>query len=267
MRTLFISDVHLGCMFARSEKLLNYLNSVKDEDRPERIYLVGDFIDGWKLKRNRMRFWGNKETLVIRKLLSMVKEGTEVVYVVGNHDEFLRSFMNGGQESFGDIKLVDEIIHTTADGRRLLVIHGDLFDASLRYAPWLAVLGDVGYEIMLRLNYVANWVQRKLFRGHIHWSLSQFLKHHVKKTVSVITSYEECLIRYAKQKGCDGVICGHIHTAEIRTVGDMWYYNTGDWVETCSSLVELESGELELRFHNSDTPDVWRKHSLIRKAC
>lgn len=256
MRTLFISDVHLGCRFSQSRKLLNYLNNVKDEDKPERLYLVGDFIDGWKLKRNSMRSWGNTETLVLRKVLSMVKEGTEVIYVAGNHDEFLREFMVEEEAVFGDIKIVNEIIHTTADGRRLLVTHGDLFDASLRYVPWLAILGDIGYEIMLRLNSVANWVQQLIFRGYVHWSLSQFAKHHVKRTVSVISSFEECLLHYAKHKGCDGVICGHIHTPEMRkTPSGMWYLNTGDWVETCSSIIELDSGELELRFHNNQPVD------------
>ncbi|AOE86458.1 UDP-2,3-diacylglucosamine diphosphatase [Pseudomonas sp. TCU-HL1] len=235
VRTLWISDVHLGTRDCQAERLARFLKQY----HADRIYLVGDIIDGWKLRGGI--YWPQAHTNVIRRLLTMSKRGTEVIYVTGNHDEFLRRY---SALMLGNIQLVDEEVHETADGRRLLVIHGDQFDVITRYHKWLAFLGDSAYEFTLTLNrWLNHWRERW---GYGYWSLSAYLKHKVKSAVNFISDFEEAIAHECVKRGLDGVVCGHIHHAEIRRVGEVEYLNCGDWVESCTALIEHWDGSIEL---------------------
>lgn len=235
VRTLWISDVHLGTRDCQAEHLSQFLKRY----HADRIYLVGDIIDGWKLRGGM--YWPQAHTNVIRRLLTMSKRGTEVIYVTGNHDEFLRRY---SKLVLGNIHLVDQAEHLTADGRRLLVIHGDQFDVITRYHRWLAFLGDSAYEFTLTLNrWLNHWRARY---GYGYWSLSAYLKHKVKSAVNFISDFEEAIARECVKQGFHGVVCGHIHHAEIRKVGEIDYLNCGDWVESCTALIEHWDGQIEL---------------------
>lgn len=235
IRTLWISDVHLGSRDCKAQHLASFLKRYK----PNTLYLVGDIIDGWKL-RNGM-YWPQTHSNVIRRLLTMSKRGTKVIYVTGNHDEFLRRY---SKLVLGNIHLVDEIEHLTADGRRLLVIHGDQFDVITRYHKWLAFLGDSAYGLTLILNrWLNHWRERW---GYGYWSLSAYLKHKVKSAVSFISDFEEAIAHECSRRGLSGVVCGHIHHAEIRRLGGVDYHNCGDWVESCTALIEHWDGTIEL---------------------
>lgn len=234
-RTIFISDVHLGTPGCQAGHLLDFLRHTESRD----LYLVGDIIDGWQLKRRW--YWNQAHNDVIQKVLRKARKGTRVTYVAGNHDEAMRHFLG---LAFGGIDIVDEAVHVTADGRRMLIIHGDLFDAVVQRAKWLAHLGDALYMFSLKLNRWFNHARAKL--GLPYWSLAQFLKHRVKNAVSYITQFENALAHEARRRGFDGVICGHIHKAEIRDIGGVRYCNDGDWVESLTALVEMESGELRI---------------------
>jgi UDP-2,3-diacylglucosamine pyrophosphatase LpxH len=234
-RAIFISDVHLGTPGCQAGHLLDFLRHTESEE----LYLVGDIIDGWQLKRRW--FWHQTHNDVIQKVLRKARKGTRVTYVAGNHDEAMRQFLG---LAFGGIDIRDEAVHVTADGRRLLVIHGDLFDAVVQGAKWLAHVGDWFYMLTLKLNRWFNHIRARL--GLPYWSLAQFLKHRVKNAVSYIGKFEEALAQEARRRGFDGVVCGHIHKAEIRDVGGILYCNDGDWVESLTALVELEGGELRI---------------------
>lgn len=234
-RTVWISDIHLGTSGCNATLLLDFLASVECET----LYLTGDIIDGWRLRKGW--YWPDAHNEVVRRLLKMAHRGTRVVYIVGNHDEMLRDY--AGLE-FGGITIHNESIHETADGRRLLVTHGDAFDGVVLYAKWLAFLGDKAYSILLRVNQVFNRVRRRM--GMPYWSLSAYLKKRVKNAVQFITQFEEAVIREARHRGVQGVVCGHIHCAEIRQIGDMTYYNDGDWVESCTALVEDRTGAMSI---------------------
>jgi UDP-2,3-diacylglucosamine pyrophosphatase LpxH len=234
-RTVFLSDVHLGTRGCRADFLLDFLRRTECE----RLYLVGDVVDGWRLRKA----WHWTETFddVLRHILGMAKRGTEVVYIPGNHDEMFRAWL--GFEVAG-VRLEREAVHRTADGRRLLVIHGDEFDGVIRYAKFLALLGDWAYGWTLTVNRWFNAARRRL--GYPYWSLSQWLKRQVKGAVKAIDRFETALATEAKRRGLDGVVCGHIHHAEMREVGGVLYVNDGDWVESCTALVEHADGRLEL---------------------
>ena len=234
-RTVWISDIHLGTAGCNAELLVDFLKSVECET----LYLVGDIIDGWRLKRGW--YWPPRHNDVIRCFLKMAKKGTRVVYVPGNHDEVFRDYAG---LQFGDVELVPEAIHVTADGRRLLVVHGDAFDGVVLYARWLAFLGDHAYELLLKANILFNGIRRRF--GLPYWSLSAYMKKRVKNAVQFICSYEEAVAHAAAERGVDGVVCGHIHSAEIRQFGDVTYYNDGDWVESCTALVEHADGRMEI---------------------
>ncbi|MFC3073371.1 UDP-2,3-diacylglucosamine diphosphatase [Shinella pollutisoli] len=234
-RSLFISDLHLGTKGAQADALLEFLK-VHDADT---IYLVGDIVDGWRLRSSW--YWPQAHNDVVQKLLRKARKGARIVYIPGNHDEFLREFCG---IHFGDIEVCDSTVHEAADGRRYLVIHGDAFDMVVRHARWLAFLGDWAYEIALALSTRINIVRRKL--GFTYWSLSAWAKARVKNAVNYIGSFEETLAAEAERHGVDGVICGHIHTAAIRDFGGFTYINTGDWVESCTAVVEHEDGRMEL---------------------
>lgn len=235
LRTVFISDTHLGTAGCNADLLLDFLRSVK----PETLYLVGDIIDGWRLKKGW--YWPPRHNDVVRRILKMAKQGTRVIYVPGNHDEALRDFVG---LNFGGVAVVAEAIHTTADGRKLLVLHGDEFDGVVLYARWLAFLGDHAYSLLLRLNIAFNAVRRRL--GLPYWSLSAHLKRRVKNAVEFVCRFEEAVAHAARERGADGVVCGHIHTAEIRDMLGITYMNDGDWVESCTALVEHADGGMEI---------------------
>ena len=234
-RTIWISDVHLGTRGCKAEFLLDFLRAADSEY----LYLVGDIFDGWRLKRGW--YWPQSHNDVVQKVLRKARKGTRVVFVPGNHDEFARDYAGG---SFGSVEVVDEAIHQTADGRRLLVVHGDAFDGVVRYARWLAVLGDHAYGAALALNHWFNRARRRL--GYPYWSLSAYLKHKVKNAVKYIDDYEHTVMEAARHRRVDGIVCGHIHHAEIRQAEAMTYANCGDWVESCTALVEHRDGRLEI---------------------
>jgi len=234
-RTIWISDLHLGSTSCQAGLLLDFLRHTESEN----LYLVGDIVDGWQLRRRW--YWPQAHNDVVQKILRKARKGTVVVYIPGNHDAFGRHFAD---ISFGGIELREDAVHTTADGRRLLVVHGDLFDGVIQCARWLAFVGDQVYLFVLHLNRWFNAVRARL--GFSYWSLSQFLKHRVKNAVSYITDFEIALAQEARRRGVDGVVCGHIHKAEIRQIGDVLYCNDGDWVESLTALVETEQGELAI---------------------
>lgn len=236
VRSLFISDIHLGSQFCRAEELLQFLRGIEAEN----VYLVGDIIDGWKMQKNI--FWSDTYSFIVKRFIGMIKHGTNVWYVTGNHDEFLRKF---APQEFGHVQVVDECVYATVDGRRLLVIHGDIFDQLTMKAKWLYFFGDWAYSAGMWLNSKYNKIRVGL--GLKYWSLSLILKRNIKKAVNFINDFEHFIVRYTKEKGCSGVICGHIHTPVIKTVEDVVYYNCGDWVESCSVLIEHCDGQFELR--------------------
>jgi UDP-2,3-diacylglucosamine pyrophosphatase LpxH len=234
-RTIWISDVHLGTRGCKADFLVDFLR-YNDADT---IYLVGDIIDGWRLKRSW--YWPQVHNDVVQKVLRKVRKGTRVIYVPGNHDEWLRDYT---RLQFGGVEVAEEAIHVTADGRRLLVIHGDEFDAVVKHARWLALLGDGAYTAAIWLNRYLNTVRRRL--GYQYWSLSAYLKHRVKNAMQYIGSFADAVVDEASRRGVDGVVCGHIHHAEIREINGVLYCNDGDWVESCTALVEHFDGRLEL---------------------
>jgi UDP-2,3-diacylglucosamine pyrophosphatase LpxH len=238
-RTVWISDIHLGTRGSKVKYLEDFLNSFECE----KLYLVGDIIDGWQFGRSAA-YWPQSHVNIIRKILSKARKETEIYYVIGNYDEFLRKYLDYFEDvHLGNIYLGNEFIHDTVDGRQLLVIHGDLFDGVTRYHKWLSHLGDISYGILLRLNSIFNKVRQTLGMGY--WSLSRYLKYKVKSAVSFIDSFEESLEKEARRRGLDGVVCGHIHCAEIKE-NEVSYYNDGDWVESCTALVEHFDGTIEI---------------------
>lgn len=234
-RTIWISDIHLGTPGCKAEYLLDFLKW----NEADTLYLVGDIIDGWRLRKGW--HWRQSHNDVVQKVLRKARKGTRVVYVPGNHDEFARGYVD---HAFGGIEVVHECVHRTADGKLLLVTHGDLFDGVVQRARWLAVLGDTLYTLILSLNHDFNRARARL--GFGYWSLSQYLKHRAKGAVSFITDFELALAREARRRGLDGVVCGHIHKAEIRMVDGMLYCNDGDWVESLTALVEDDDGTLRI---------------------
>ncbi|NBN93349.1 MAG: UDP-2,3-diacylglucosamine diphosphatase [Betaproteobacteria bacterium] len=234
-RAIWISDIHLGTSGCQAECLLDFLRHFESD----RLYLVGDILDGWQLRKGW--YWPQAHNDVVQKVLRKARKGTHVVYIAGNHDEMVRQFIG---MHFGDIEIADEAVHTLLDGRKLWVVHGDLFDGVMQHARWLALLGDTAYTIILKLNRWFNAVRHRL--GFSYWSLSQYLKQKVKKAVNFITAFEEAVIDEARRRGYQGVVCGHIHKAEMREINGMLYCNDGDWVESMTALVETLDGELQL---------------------
>jgi UDP-2,3-diacylglucosamine pyrophosphatase LpxH len=235
VRTVWISDLHLGTPGCQAGALLDFLRQVECDT----LYLVGDIIDGWQLRRQW--YWPQAHNDVVQKLLRKARKGTRVVFVPGNHDEFARKYLG---HNFGGIDVVEEAIHTTADGRLLWITHGDLFDGVIQCAKWLAHVGDVAYETTLRWNRWLNTCRARL--GLPYWSLSKFLKLKVKRAVSYVSDFEEAVAREARKRGVHGVVCGHIHHAELRMIDGVLYANDGDWVESLTALVEHADGRLEI---------------------
>jgi UDP-2,3-diacylglucosamine pyrophosphatase LpxH len=234
-RSIFISDIHLGTRGCKADFLLDFLRHSESEF----LYLVGDIFDGWRLKRTW--FWPQTHNDVIQKMLRKARKGTKVFFVPGNHDEFARDYVDN---EFGRVEVRSEVIHTAANGRRFLVMHGDECDGVLLYARWLAVLGDYAYVTALTINHWFNIVRRKLDLPY--WSLSAYLKHKVKNVVQFMSSYENSMVAMAKSRGAEGVICGHIHQAALKEIDGILYCNDGDWVESCTALVEHYDGRMEI---------------------
>ena len=234
-RSVFISDLHLGTRGAKTDFIIEFLSSMTCKH----LYLVGDIVDGWRMRKSW--YWNAAHDEILRLVLKHARNGTAVTYIAGNHDEALRGWL--GLEVAG-VRLMDETVHTTASGQRLLVIHGDQFDSVVRYAKFLALLGDNAYTLALTANRAFNAIRRRF--GYPYWSLSQWLKRQVKGAVAFIDSFEEAVAQHARGRGLDGVVCGHIHHAQMREIGGVMYLNDGDWVESCTALVEHGDGRLEL---------------------
>ncbi len=234
-RSVFISDLHLGTPGCQAVALLDFLRAHPSDH----LYLVGDIVDGWQLRKGW--YWPQAHNDVVQKVLRAARKGCRVVFVPGNHDEFAHQFAG---HSFGGIEVQQDAVHLTADGRRLWVIHGDAFDAVVQCARWIAYVGDTLYGFSLRLNRHLNHLRARL--GLPYWSLSAWLKHRVKKALSYVTDFEHAVAREARRRGHHGVVCGHIHRAEMRMIDGVLYCNDGDWVESLTALVEHHDGRLEL---------------------
>jgi len=237
-RSIFISDIHLGSKGCKAELLNNFLK----HNTCHKLYLIGDIIDGWKIQQNKWA-WKQSHTNVVRRVLGHAKRDTEVFYIAGNHDEFLRPIIPYGV-NFGRITLANQFEHKGIDGKRYLVVHGDLFDGIARLAPWISFLGDRAYDILISINTQFNRIRHRF--GFGYWSLSKYLKHRVKRAVDFMFRFEANLADYCRKRGFDGVICGHIHNAEIKDIDGIRYMNDGDWVESCSALVEHHDGTWEI---------------------
>lgn len=243
-RSIFISDVHLGARSCKAKELNDFLR----HNSCGTLYLVGDIIDGWKVQKNKWS-WTKAQSNVVKRVINISTDGTKVIFIPGNHDEFLRPILSHNVALHG-LELHNQYVHVGVDGRRYLVTHGDLFDGITRLSPWLSFLGDSLYDVVLGLNNIFNSVRHRF--GFGYWSLSKYLKYRVKKAVDFLFQFEKNLAGYAHRKGYDGVICGHIHHAEIKDISAddgsrvVKYMNDGDWVESCSALVEHHDGTFEL---------------------
>ncbi len=234
-RTIFLSDIHLGTRGCQADRLLDFL----ERHTCDELFLVGDIIDGWRLKSGF--YWPAAHTRVMKKFLAMAETGTRITYVTGNHDEFLRRYSD---MEVGNLRVVDEAVHLGANGLRLLVTHGDAYDVVTRYHRWLAFLGDIGYGFLLEVNRAFNWMRTRY--GYGYFSLSAWVKHRVKQAVSYIGDFEAAVSWTCRQRGFAGVVCGHIHHAEIRDYDGIRYMNCGDWVESCTALTEDEQGRFNI---------------------
>ncbi|MEZ5460729.1 UDP-2,3-diacylglucosamine diphosphatase [Dokdonella sp.] len=236
VRSVFISDVHLGTRACQAERLLEFLRAYSAEN----LFMVGDIVDFWAMKREVR--WTQAQNTVVQKILRRARHGEQVYFIPGNHDEALREHVG---ISFGDIALVQEHVHVMADGKRFLVLHGDEFDQVTRYHRWVAVLGDIAYNWLVRINVWLSWVRRRLdIPGY--WSLAGYAKRKVKIAVSFVGDFESSVARAVRERGLDGVICGHIHVAAMHRVDGIDYVNCGDWVDSCTAIVEHHDGRLEL---------------------
>ncbi len=244
-KTLFISDTHLGTPGCKAELLADFLR----HNEADTLYLVGDIIDGWRIRRSW--YWNDAHNHVIQEVLRKARKGTRVVYVPGNHDEALRDYVG---VTLAGVEVINETIHTAADGKRYLVLHGDQFDGVVRYAKWLAHVGDWAYNVALNCSNMLHKVRRAL--GLSYWSLSAYLKHKVKNAVEYISNYEEAVSREARDRGVDGVVCGHIHHAEMRDINGVRYMNDGDWVESCTALAEDGMGNFTILHWTRFAADV-----------
>jgi UDP-2,3-diacylglucosamine pyrophosphatase LpxH len=236
VRTIFLSDIHLGTRACQAERLLSFLRV----HEAEQVYLLGDIIDFWSLRRGI--YWPPLHNTFVQKMLKRARHQVKVVFVPGNHDEALREYAGN---SFGDIRVVRDAVHIAADGRRYLLMHGDEFDQITRYHRWVALLGDIAYNLLLRLNVLPSWLRRNLhLRGY--WSLADYAKRKLKGALEFVYGFEQSVAHHAHLSGYDGVVCGHIHSAAIKIIGGITYINCGDWVDSCTAIVERDDGSMEL---------------------
>ncbi|SDG56744.1 UDP-2,3-diacylglucosamine diphosphatase [Propionivibrio dicarboxylicus] len=236
VRSIFISDIHLGTRACQADALLGFLR----ETLADNLFLVGDIIDFWAMRRHVV--WTEAQNTVVQKILRRARHGERVVFIPGNHDEALRDYLG---IAFGDIQVASEVVHELADGRRFLLLHGDEFDQITRHHQWVAILGDVMYNALVRVNALISFVRRR-FGWHCYWSLAGYAKRRIKKAMQFIFDFEDAAIHAARQRGLDGIICGHIHWAQIREIEGLCYVNCGDWVDSCTAIVEHLDGRLEL---------------------
>lgn len=240
VRSIFVSDIHVGCHYCKASEFHDFL----EKYQPENLYLIGDIFDGERMYYQGI-YWESHYTRLIQKIIEFVQNyQTEVYYAVGNHDEFLKDFLG----DWGHIHLREEFIHITADGRKLLVLHGDYFDNFTKHAKWLYNLGDKAYNAALFVNKWFNEIRRKL--GMKYWAVSSVLKQKVSQARSYINNFEELVVKYTHSKKCDGVICGHVHAPKIGVIRDIQYFNCGDWIEHCTALVENYDGSIELVWYH-----------------
>ncbi len=254
-RTIWVSDVHLGTRACKAEYLLDFLNHAECDQ----LYLVGDIIDFWALKGGW--YWPTSHNRVLQKIMELAAHGTEVIYVPGNHDEIFRDYAGA---VFAGVRIEPQVVHRNADGRRFLVIHGDEFDTIVKHSKWLAVFGSWLYDVLL---YANRWVN--FFRRHFglrYWSLSQYLKHKVKNAVNFISNFENALAHEARRHKVDGVICGHIHKAAMETVNGVRYCNDGDWVESCTAMIERPDGSLAILSWTDETTWLIDERSAVAPA-
>jgi UDP-2,3-diacylglucosamine pyrophosphatase LpxH len=236
VRSIFLSDIHLGTRACQAERLLEFLR----EHESEHLFLIGDIRDFWAMSRGV--FWSTRHNTVVQKILKRARHGAKVIFIPGNHDEALREHVG---ISFGEIRLLHDQVYTAADGRRYLLTHGDAFDQVTKYHRWAAVLGDHAYAVVVRMNALVSWIRRRLgIAGY--WSLAGYAKRKVKSAVGFIYGFEESVARYVKERGVDGVICGHIHAAVIKEIEGITYINCGDWVDSCTAILEHSDGQMEL---------------------
>lgn len=236
-KSIFISDIHLGTKFSKTKELLNFLKHTESEN----LILVGDIVDGWAIKRKFI--WPQTHSDVIQKILKKARKGTKVSFITGNHDEFIRPFV---PLILGDsLNICNELDYVALNGKKYYITHGDFFDSITMTKKWLAILGDYGYDLLLHLNSVLNFLRKKIGIQK-YWSLSKYVKDSVKSSVSFINDFESVLSKHAKNKGYDGIICGHIHKAEIRNIDSVEYLNCGDWVESCTAIVETYEGKFKI---------------------
>lgn len=233
-RTVWISDVHLGARGANAALLLSFIHTFTCE----KLYIVGDFIDAWQLRKRRE--WPQDHNDLVQRLLKISRKGVPIVYIPGNHDDFALNFKG----VYGNISIVPHDVHIQPSGRRILVMHGHEFDSVTMHAEWLAVLGDIGYNILLQVSAAVHFFQRVF--GLPHWSLSAYVKRKMKNAVSYISNFEHAVVKFASMHQAQGIVCGHIHTAAMHRIGEIDYYNCGDWVESCTALVEHGDGRMEL---------------------
>jgi UDP-2,3-diacylglucosamine pyrophosphatase LpxH len=237
VRSIFISDVHLGTRACQADRLLEFLRAYESDH----LFLVGDIIDFWAM-RGRGIYWSAAQNTFVQKVLKRARHNVHVVFIPGNHDEAAREHTG---VSFGNIQVEPEYVHTAADGRRYLLIHGDQFDGVTKYHRWLAILGDHAYSLVVRLNVAFSWARRTLGLSS-YWSLSGYAKRKVKTAVSFMYDFERSVIRHAKERAVDGIICGHIHGAALRQLEGVTYINCGDWVDSCTAVLEHRDGRMEL---------------------
>jgi UDP-2,3-diacylglucosamine pyrophosphatase LpxH len=257
LKSIWISDIHLGFRGCQAQSLLDFLHSTETEY----LFLVGDIVDFWSLQKST--YWPQAHTNVVRSILGKAKHGTKVIYIPGNHDEVMREYAG---YSFGNVEIHQDYTYTTVDGKKLLILHGDEFDTIVKHSQMIAKLGSWAYDVLLQMNRYVN-IFRRTFRRD-YWSLAKYLKLKVKNAVNYIGSFETALAHLAKERKVDGVVCGHIHHAEVRYINSVLYCNDGDWVESCSSLVEHHDGKIELLYWNEDTQRLMQEQDrcLIDQA-
>jgi UDP-2,3-diacylglucosamine pyrophosphatase LpxH len=252
VRSIFLSDIHLGTRACQADRLLDFLRV----HQAEHLFLIGDIVDFWAMARNV--HWSAAQNTVVQKLLRRARHGEQVVFIPGNHDEALRAYAG---IAFGDIQVEPEWSHQTADGRRFLLVHGDEFDQVTRHHRWVAVLGDMAYNFLVRLNIYLSWLRRRLGRAG-HWSLAGYAKRKIKTALEFIFNFEDSVARHARARGFDGVICGHIHWAGIKDMDGVQYVNCGDWVDSCTAVVEHLDGRLEVIYWHAPPADVFEAEAL-----
>lgn len=236
VRSIFLSDIHLGTRGCQAESLLAFLRHYE----AEHLFLLGDIVDFWAMRRGI--YWTQAQNTVVQKVLRRARHGEKVMLIPGNHDEALREYIGA---KFGDIQVAAEHVHATADGRRLLLLHGDEFDQVTRHHRWVAVLGDIAYNALVRINARLSWARRTL-RIPGYWSLASYAKRRVKRAVAFVFDFEDAVIHAARERGLDGIVCGHIHSASLHQRDGLLYVNCGDWVDSCTAIVEHPDGQLEL---------------------